>query len=396
MKKVLFLSIYLFLLNQLIGQTEKGMLLLGGKVFSNSSLSTNSRTNETNHFISAQSEVGVFLSKRNLLGTRLSFQLNDNKKKNVNTQEVEENLDYQTEISNFYRFYPMPNKRFGLFGETQLTLIGNSQNTDAFHGQFKAQIGAGVYLFMTRNLAFEMSFLTPLYYTQGLDNPPKLIANFSLIRNFKRPVQTLLPKLEDTYLFVRNFYYGLGIRRSSDNIPLNQISVNTGFFISSHWLIDVNYSFEDFDKGFRSNSFGDLRIESAFFIRLNQKGTYLRPSVSFKLETGDRLRIANPSLAGFQKFAYIGNLEVAKFIGDQLIFGGGGSIVMTRFDIKANHIQFNGNIRLTYFINKDFAIELKGAYYINDSFVNNTPDPLILELTQVNTELKIRHFFFQK
>jgi len=377
------------------------MLLLGGSIFSNSTLSTNTRTNEENKSLNVETEVGLFLTKRNLIGTRISFQSNYSRGINIFTGIEEQNFDYLSELSSFYRFYPIPKKRLGIFGEMQLTLIGNSQTPDSFYKEFKAQIGTGAYVFLTDNLAFEMSISSLLFHQTSINNePPKLIANFSLLRNFKGPRKTRLPKLEDTYLFVRNLYYGLGVMRSFNdlptNIPRNRISLNSGFFIGSHWLLDVNYTFEDFRQFFSNDSFSELRLESAFFIRLNQKATYLRPSLSFKLEGGSRIRRANPDLAGFRKFAYIYNLEVAQFFGDQLIFGGGASMVMTRFDVRANHFQFNTNLRLTYFVTKDFAVEATGAFFLFDKFVNRTTGDLNLTLSSVNSEIKIRHFLFQK
>ena len=405
MKKLLLLSLSIIYCFQLCAQTEKGMWLMNGKVFSSSSLSTNDRTNEENHFFFVQSEIGFFLNKKNLIGTKLSFQLNDNKEINLFTQELEKNLDYSSELSSFYRFYPLPNKRLGFFSEMQFSLLGDSRNISGFYKQFRAQIGAGAYFFLRRNLAFEMSFSKPFYQTTGLNSRPSLIANFSLIRNFKRPVKTQLPKLEDTYLFVRNFYYGLGIQRSFNQSSLNQFpspnsglqfSINTGFFLSSHWLIDLQYSLQDFNLGTPSNIFTDFRLESAFFIPLNNKGTYLRPSATLRLENKGRISSRNSDLLGFRKLAYIGNLEITQFFGDQVIIGGGGSMVFTTFGPKVEHFLFNANLRLTYFVTKDFAIEYKGAYYINDSLNNRTGDDLILDLTNVNAELKIRHFFFQE
>lgn len=401
MKKILLLSLCLLYSFYSSAQTEKGMLLMNGKVFSNSALSTNGRTNETNHFLSAQTEAGLFLNKRNLVGARLSFQLNDNHRKNLFTLEVEDNLDLLSELSSFYRFYPFPNRRLGLFGEMQLSILGDSQNTTVFYNQFKAQVGAGAYFFLRENLAFELSFAKPFYHSDGLFNAPNIVANIGLLGTFKRPVKTRLPRLEDTYLFVRNFYYGFGIQRSFNpigqrNAQRLQVSLNAGFFFTSNWLVDFSYSFEDFGQDNGVDSFGDLRLESAFFIRLNKKGTYLRPSAGFKLETGSRIDRANPNLIGFQKSTYTGHLEIAQFIGDQLIFGGGTSLVMTRYDVLANHFQFNATVRLTYFVNQDFAFELIGNYYINDIFVNRTNVDLILELTSVNAELKVRHLLFQK
>jgi len=402
MKKIILFCFSLLFYFSMNAQLEKRMLLLDTNVFSNNLLSTNTRTNEETTFLSVRTKTGLFLNTNHLLGTRLSLRYSSNKRRSQFTNQQERNINSVSEINPFYRFYPFSKKRVGIFGEVQLGLIGNSRNPNFYFNQFKAQLGAGAYVFITKNIAFEANFLTPIFYSRGLNDPAKFLGEFGIISNFKRPKPTRLPKLEDTYLFVRNLYYGFGFQQSSNgnirDTPRRQLALNAGFFIGMHWLFDLSYSFEDFNfgSGISSNSFGDLRLESAFFIRLNEKGTYLRPAVSFKLETGRQIGNANPSLIGFQKSIYVNDIEVAQFIGDQLILGGGASMVLTRFDVKADHFQFNANLRMTYFLTKDFAIEYKGAFYINDKFVNNTDEQLLLTLSHINAELKIRHFLFQK
>ena len=401
MKILLLLSLCFFSFIQLNGQTEKGMWLMGGKVFSSSTLSTEKLTNSENHILFIQSETGYFLNKKNLIGAKMLILFNDRKRVNLATQQFEKNLNYSSELASFYRFYPFSNKRLGIFGEMQFSLLGNSRNINVFYNQFRAQIGAGGYFFFRRNLAFEMSFSKPFYQTEGLSIAPKLLVNFSIIRNFNRPIKTQLPRLEDTYLFVRNFYYGFGIQRSFTQSPTSlssglQFSINTGFFVSSHWLIDVEYSVQNFAVSTASNIFTDLRLESAFFIRLNEKGTYLRPSATFRLENNGRVSTTNPDLFRLKSLGYIGKIELTQFLGDQVIIGGGGKLSWTKFGPLADHLQFSASLNLTYFINEDFAIEYKGAYYINDKFINRTEDPLFVNVTNVNAELKIRHFFFQK
>ena len=399
MKKILLLKLCLLSVFQLLGQTEKGMWLMSGNLFSYGTSSIDRNINAEGLLLNAQSEAGLFLSKRNLVGVRATLLLDKNRVLNPFTNLQEEDLDVFSELSGFYRFYPIPKRRIGCFGELQFSMVGSSLGVESFFEHYKVQFGAGAYFFMTKNLAFEMSLSKPLHQSAGLQNTPDLLVNFSLLRNFKRLPKTRLPRLEDNYLFVRNLYYGLGIARQYKGfttVPSTQTSLNLGFFLGSHWLFDINYSFEDFGRQFRSNTFGVLNLESAFFIKLNKKGTYLRPAVGFNVEDGSRILRANPDLSGFNKFAYIGSLEIAQFYGDQIIFGGGASMIMTRFGLLADHFQFNANARLTYFITKDFALEYKGAFAVTDNFVNKTNRDLRLTLSRVHAEFKIRHFLFQQ
>lgn len=400
MKKIFLLNLCLIYTLQLWSQTEKGMWLMDGKLFSNSTLSTDSRTNEENNFVLIDSEIGLFVNRKNLIGTKLSFQFNYNKGKNLFSQQLETNVDFTSELATFYRFYPFPDKKFGVFGEMQFSLLGNSQNANAFYNQFRAEIGAGAYVFFRKNLAFELSLSKPFIQTEGLNPLQKLTVNFGLVRNFKRPTKTQLPRLEDNYLFVRNFYYGLGVQRSFQQLSFparsnSKFSINAGLFIGSHWLIEAEYFSQNLNLN-RLNKFSELQLSSIFFIKLNKKGTYLRPSASFKLENNGIISRTNSVLLGFREYAYIGKIELAQFLGDQTIIRGGGTFILTNFGPQVDHFQFNVSLGLTYFVNEDFAIEYTGGYFIKDKLVNRTGENLILELSNVNAELKIKHFLFQK
>jgi hypothetical protein len=404
MKKSITFFLFFIIYSLLSAQTEKGMWMMNGKIFSNSSISTDKQTNSESHLHYIKADIGYFMNKKNLIGTRLLFHFHDRNRRNFLSQRIENIFEFTSELSSFYRYYPFPDKKLGFFGEGQASLLGNSLNINAFYGQFRTQIGAGAYIFFRPSLAMELSFSKPFYQTAGLTEMPKLVANFSITRNFKGPQRTQLPKLEDTYLFVRNFYYGLGYQRnykesqSGSSIRTgSQFLVNAGFFVSSNWLIDLEYSIYDYASAIRRNIFIDLRLESAFFIRLNGRGTYLRPSASFKLENNGRFRHNNnPDLFGFRKNSYIGNLELTQFLGDQVIIGGGGTFGYTKYGPEVDYLQFNASLRLSYFVTKDFAIEYKGSFYIHDKLINRTGNDVILDLTNVNAEVKIRHFFFQK
>jgi len=401
MKKIFFVSLCILFVFQLAGQTEKGMWLLGGQVFSSNSFSTDKRTKTENHIHYINSEVGYFLTKKHLVGTKLFFHFRDRKMINSASQQFDKSLEFNSALSGFYRFYPLADKRLGFFGEMQFSILGASQNVNTFYNQFRAQVGFGGYFFLRKDLAFEMNFAKPFYQTSGLSDIPKIVTNFSIIRNFKSNTKTQLPRLEDSYLFVRNFYYGLGFQRE---IPISarslrsgtNFSVNTGFFLGSRWLIDLQYSVRDFASLTRSHIFIDLQLESAFFIRLNEKGTYLRPSTTFRFENQGRIPSNNPDLRGFRKLGYIGKLELTQFLGDQTIIGGGANIVWTTFGPAVAHFRINAALRLSYFINENFAVEYKGNFYLNDRLINRTDNDVILNLTNVNAEVKIRHFFFQK
>lgn len=401
MKKIFILNLYVMLTIQLIGQTEKGMWLVGGSFLSHSATSTINATIDEDKILSIESETGLFLNKKNLVGVRTLFQFENRTGRSIFTGNFEENPIYQVEFSSFYRLYPFPEKKLGVFGELQGTIIGQSNNSSNFFNQFKTHIGAGAYFFIRKNLAFEMSLSRQFYSSIVQNGKSELIVNFSLLRNFKRPAKTYLPRLEDAYLFVRNFYYGLGIQRHYNQVPFSakpqyKISVNTGIFIGSRWLLDIEYAFEDFNSSRSPRSFGEFRLESSFFVPLNKKGTYLRPSVGYRLETGLSLRRANPDLEfGDSKFAYLGHLEIAQFVGDQFIFRGGTSFIVTKYGRIADYYLLNATLRMTYFINEDIALECVGAYYIHDKFINHTEGDLRLELTRMNAEFKIKHFFFR-
>lgn len=394
--------IFLFPL-ALHSQNEAGMWLFGGNFFYNESNLEMPQSSQITVGLQLKNTAAYFISEQNALGIELQMNFENRKIEFLNGSGG--NSFEREAVSNltpFYRKYFFSDSKLNLFAEGaasfRLSTDRSNVRTQSLELGLSGLLGAGAQLYFTKNNAIEASFRFPFFRSEILREEDFSI-RFSLLRTFVRPNQAQLPKLEDKYLFVRNFYYGFSIISDYNAVGVNSNSLgfNIGFFLGDYWLFDLNFARSSSALTNLSLAFNRFSAESSVFIRLNERGLYLRPTLNFTTtRNNNNGAVLGSPIFTDNQFSVGGSIEAAHFLKSRLLFGG-GVFTAYQFEPQLNAVlDLAVGTRCTYFLTEDLAIEGLARFPIAHKIIDELGEEAGGRVQLILLDFKLRAFFFQE